>query len=136
MKKFALYLVVVGMLLAAVNVPCLAQDFKSYSGAKLDEKASREASAAAPGKQSEVYTTADNYDKVYAFYKGQYKEIQMRGAPKLPSGQQIKWAFFAVDGGKDLKESKYWMKIQHPFMGGADGKDIRDVTIIQTVHNK
>ena len=41
-----------------------------------------------------------------------------------------------VDGGKDLKESKFWMKVQHPFVGGADSKDIRDVTLIQTVQNK
>jgi hypothetical protein len=125
------------MLITSVNIPCLAQDFKPYAGSKPDEKASREASAAAPGKQSEVYTTGDAFDKVYAFYKGLYKEYPMRGSgPKLPSGQQIRWAFFIIDGGKDLLSSRYWMKIQRPYVGGADAKDIRDISVIQTVRAK
>jgi len=137
MGRFALSLGLAGILLASVDVPCLAQDFEAYAGSKLDEKASREASAAAPGKQSEVYTTGDAFDKTYAFYKGLYKEYAMPGSgPKLPSGQQIKWAFFIIDGGKDLSGSKYWMKVQRPYVGGADGKDIRDITVIQTVRTK
>ncbi len=116
---------------------CLAQEFKPYTGAKLDDKASREASAAAPGKQSEVYTTGDSLDKVYAFYKGMYKEFSMRSTgPTLPSGQQVKWYFFILDGGTTLANSKLWMKIQRPYVGGADGTDIRDLTIIQTVRTK
>ena len=63
MRKLSLFLVVVSMVLAAVNAPCSAQDLKLYPGAKLDEKSSREASAAAPGKQSEVYTTGDAFEK-------------------------------------------------------------------------
>src|SRR5450755_2007525 len=121
----------------AFSTLCLAQEFKPYTGAKLDDKASREASAAAPGKQSEVYTTGDSLDKVYAFYKGMYKEFSMRSTgPKLPSGQQVKWYFFILDGGTTLANSKLWMKIQRPYVGGADGTDIRDVTIIQTVRTK
>ena len=136
MRKFALFLFVV-MILTGVNLPCLAQDSKPYPGAKLDEKSSREASVTAPGKQSEVYTTGDAFEKVYAFYKGLYKEYTMsKSSPTLPSGQQIKWAFFILDGGKDLASSKYWMKIQRPYVGGADGQDIRDVTVIQTVRSK
>lgn len=126
MRRFALLFV--GMLAVA-----LAQDFKLYPGSKLDEKASRDASATAPGKQSDVYTTTDAFDKVYAFYKGLYKEYTM---PRMPPGRQIKWAFFILDGGKDLSNSKYWMKIQRPYIGGADGKDVRDVTVIQTVRTK
>jgi len=129
MRGFVLFLTVGGML--------LAHDFKAYTGSKLDEKASREATAAVPGKQSDVYTTGDVLDKVYAFYKGLYPEYTMRNSgPKLPSGQQIKWAFFIIDGGKDLSTSKHWMKIQRPYVGGAEGKDIRDITLIQTVRAK
>jgi len=128
---------VAGVLVALANVLCLAQDFKPYAGSKLDEKASREASAAAPGKQSEVYTTGDSIDKVSAFYKALYKEYTMRSTgPKLPSGQQVKWAFFILDGGTTLANSKLWLKIQRPYVGGADGKDIRDITLIQTVRSK
>ena len=64
----------------------LAQDFKPYTGSKLDEKATREASATAAGKVSEVYTTSDPFDEVYAFYKTLYKELRSSGCPcSLPS---------------------------------------------------
>jgi hypothetical protein len=126
-----------GILLASFSTISLAQEFKPYGGAKLDDKASREASAAAPGKESEVYTTGDSLDKVYAFYKATSKEFVMRSTgPRLPSGQQVKWFFFILDGGTTLANSKFWMKIQRPYVGGADGQDIRDVTIIQTVRTK
>ena len=136
MPKSSSFLLV-SLIVASFSVPCPAQEFKPYAGSKLDEKASREASAAAPGKQSEVYTTDDSLDKVYAFYKGMYKEIAMRSTgPKLPSGQQVKWYFFILDGGTTLANSKFWLKIQRPYVGGADGQDIRDITIIQTVRTK
>ncbi len=136
MRISPLYLVA-GLLLASVSIPCLAQDFKPYPGAKLDEKASREATATVPGKQSEVYTTGDALDKVYTFYKGLYKEITMGSTgPKLPSGQQVKWYFFIMDGGTTLANSKFWMKIQRPYVGGAQGQDVRDVTVVQTVRTK
>jgi hypothetical protein len=135
MQRFAWFWVVAGLLLASVNVLCLAQDFKPYPGSKLDEKASREASAAAPDKKSDVYTTNDAFDKVYAFYKGLYKEYMMPGQPrKLSSG--LEWAFFILDGEKNLASSKHWMKIQRPYVGGADGKDIRDITVVHTVRAK
>jgi hypothetical protein len=130
MRRFSL------LLLAAALIAS-ADDLKLYPGAKLDSKASADASSATPGKQSEVYTTADPLDKVYAFYKDKYKEVTMgSGGPKLPSGQQVKWYFFILDGGTTLANSKYWMKIQHPYVGGADGKDVRDITVIQTVRSK
>jgi len=125
------------MLLAALNMPCLAQEFKPYPGSKLDEKASREASATVPGKESMVYTTGDSLDKVYGFYKPLYKESSMRSSgPKLPSGQQVKWYFFILDSGTTLANSKLWMKIQRPYVGGADGQDVRDITVIQVVKTK
>jgi hypothetical protein len=137
MRKVLLSLLVVLLMFAALALPCLAQDFKTYPGSKLDEKGSSEASSSAPGKQSQVYTTDDAFDKVYAFYKDLYKEYTMPVlSPKLGSGQQIKWAFFILDEAKDLKSSKYWMKIQRPYVGGTDGKDVRDITVIQTVHAK
>jgi hypothetical protein len=136
MLRISLFVIVVSVLLLAVNPPCLAQDFKPYPGAKLDEKASREASAAASGKQSQVFTTEDTFEKVYSFYKGLYKEYTMSSSsPKLPSGQPLRWAFFILDGGKDLASSKYWMKIQRPYVGGADGQEVRDITVIQTVRS-
>jgi hypothetical protein len=134
MRRLACYLVGFSLLL----VSGFAQEMKPFPGSHLDEQASRDASKAAPGKESQVYTTSESYDKVYAFYKGLYtQETKMPpSGPKLPSGQQIQWAFFILDGGKSLAASKLWMKIQRPYVGGADGKDIRELTVIQSVRKK
>src|ERR1700676_1279685 len=137
MRRLSLFLIVVSVILSAANAPCLAQDLKPYPGAKLDERSSREASAAAPGKQSEVYTTADAFQKVYAFYKGLYKEYAMpSSSPKLPSGQQVKWVFLLLEGGKDLARFKTWMKMEPPYVGGADAQDIGDITVIHPDRSK
>ena len=128
---------VLAVLLTAGAIPGMAQDFKPYPGSKLDEAASKEASATVPDKESKVYTTSDSLDKVSAFYKGLYKEITMRSSgPTLPSGEQVHWFFFAVDGEASLAKSKFWLKVQRPYVGGTDGKDIRQITIIQTVRTK
>lgn len=137
MRKIACYLVGIGALLVMTGALGLAQDFKPYPGAQLDEKLSREASAAATDRESKVYTTSDSFDKVYAFYKGLYKQdTGMPPGPKLPSGQQVQWAFFLIDGGKDLSTSKHWMKVQYPMLAGPDGKDVRNVTHIHVVRKK
>jgi hypothetical protein len=131
------FLLPVVVIFVAGLVPCWAEDFKVYPGSKVDEGASREASATVPGKESLVYTTPDGLDKVSAFYKGLYKEITMRSSgPTLPSGEQVRWIFFAIDGETSLAKSKFWMKVQRPYVGGTDGKDIRQITVIQTVRTK
>jgi hypothetical protein len=128
--------------LAIAGTVNVAQDFKQYPGAKLDEQAGRQASAAAKGLQCQVYTTNDGFDKVYTFYKSLYKEFATPfPEQQLPGGKEVKWAFFILDGGQDLSRSKYWMKIQRPYIGtiaedsSVDFKDIRDVTVIQTVRH-
>jgi hypothetical protein len=134
-RTFLLPVVVV--FLVAGLVPCRAEGFKPYPGSKVDEAASREASTSVPGKESLVYSTPDALDKVSSFYKGLYKEITMRSSgPTLPSGEQVRWSFFAIDGEASLVKSKFWMKVQRPYVGGADGKDIRQITVIQTVRTK
>ena len=131
---------VLGLLfaVAASVLPASAQDFKVYPGGKIDADAGRQASS--KKSQSEVYVTSDSFDRVYAFYKGLYKEHPWKvPAPTLPSGKPVRWAFFILDGAKDLKESKFWLKIQYPYIRTvdekADYKDIRDITTIQTVHH-
>jgi hypothetical protein len=138
MRRSAYYLVGISVLWVAASAVGIAQELKLFPGSHLDAKASSEASQATPGKESQVYTTSDSFDKVFAFYKGVYKQdTSMRSTgPKLPSGEQIQWAFFILDGGGKLSTSKYWMKVQHPYVGGTDGKDVRDVTVIQSVRTK
>jgi len=113
------------------------QEFRPYAAARLDPKASQQASGR--GAKCEVYTTTDAFEKVYAWYKSLYKEYAWPvRPPKLPSGKEIQWAYFILDGGKDLAHSKYWMKVQRPYIGTVDEgtldfTDIRDLTVIQTV---
>ena len=138
MQRFAHGLVAFSALLAFTSAAGIAQELKVFPGSRLDDQASSEASKTVPGKDSKVYTTSESFEKVFAFYKGVYKQdTSMPSAgPKLPSGQQIQWAFFLIDGGTKLSNSNYWMKVQHPYVGGTDGKDIRDVTVIQSVRRK
>jgi hypothetical protein len=137
MKRFAYSVLAFGALLAFTSAAGMAQELKLFPGSHLDEVASSEASKTVPGKESKVYTTSESFEKVLAFYKAEYKQVSMPGADhKLPSGQQIQWAFFIIDGGTKLSNSNHWMKIQRPYVGGSDGKDIRDVTVIQSVRKK
>jgi hypothetical protein len=131
-RKLALLL----CLLAAS--PTLAQDIKPYPGAAADTASSHQCTHG--GTQCQVFTTPDSFDKLYAFYKGVYREAKWPvPAPTLPNGRQVQWAFFILDDGKDLAHAKHWMKIQHPYIGtisddsDADFKDIRDLSVIQSI---
>jgi len=46
------------------------QEFRPYAAARLDQKASQQASGR--GAKCEVYTTTDAFEKVYAWYKSLY----------------------------------------------------------------
>lgn len=112
----------------------LASQFKVYPGAKLDEQTTRQANAmAAQAKQhgkSSIYITKDPFDKVFAFYKGIGKEINMphssgtTGKPKKFEKYDLWEAYFILDGAQDLSTSKCWVKVQRPFIG----EKVRDVT--------
>ncbi len=115
---------------------------KVFAGAKLDQKATDQARAAAqndPGLDVTIYTTDAPFEKVCAYYKGIGKEYQMLGrrTRKLPTGQELHDAFFLLDEAKDLASSKSWVKVQRPFIGyaglaarGSQAADVRDVTAI------
>lgn len=146
MRRAAFVAMTLGIVLIS-SVLCCAQDFKQYPGSKLDEKLSATASQAAPGMQSQVYTSADSFDKVSTFYRERYKEYVMPGTNRMPDsarqsahpGPQVQHAFFILDDGKSLADSKYWMSVQYPLVGSSDGtdlKDIQNVTAIQTVQKK
>ena len=128
-----------------------AVEFKPYPGSKVDEKATQEsnqmAAASKMGKapKSTIYTTSDSFEKVFGFYQGIAKEYKMPGqrAKKLPSGQELKEAYFIFDEAGDLLNSKLWIKIQRPYIGRvkmegfqAKYEDIRDVTAIVVAEQK
>ena len=80
---------------------------------------------------------SDAFEKVYSFYKSLYKEIAVPFRQTTPTGKEVKWAFFVLDGGKDLMHSNYWMKVQRPYIGTVDDEanfqDVREMSVIQTV---
>ena len=128
------------LILLSLSTVLIAQEFKRYRAAKLDQAATEEARqvvSGEPGLEVTVYITADTFDKVCAFYKSvghEYRVIGQRSR-KLPNGQDLKDAFYLLDGAKDLMASKMWVKIQRPYIGaglsrGAPSSEIRDVTAI------
>jgi hypothetical protein len=115
---------------AAAFRPATAQDLKMYPGSVRDQQ------AAPP---TEVYTTSDKFDQVYAFYKSVYREApNSLPTPKLPSGKPVRWAFFILDDAKSLARSRHWLKIQTPYIltvgEGMEYKGIRDICVIQSIH--
>jgi hypothetical protein len=82
------FLITCGVFLGCGWLPAMAQDFKQYPGSTVDKTASRQSST--NRIESQLYTSADTFDKIYAFYKGLYKEqIPAPPAPSLPSGARV-----------------------------------------------
>ena len=135
---------VVTLWVAASGTQAKRMAFRPYPNAKLDKAAAAAASKEQIGTQVEVYTTNDSFEKVNAFYKSLYKEYVMpANPPKMDSGQQVRWGFFIMDGGKDMRSSQHWMKIQRPYIGSTklvEGKmvssDVRGVTVIEVVRKR
>ncbi len=130
-----------------------AGQFKVYPGAKVDKNATEEAqqlvvgTKLGKGTRTSIYTTGDSFKKVFDFYKGiakEYKMPWMGGKVKrLPSGQEIKDAFFIFDGAPDITTSKLWIKIQWPYIGTVKMEgyavkygDIRETTTISVSEQK
>jgi hypothetical protein len=130
----------IALVLLSLPVVAFGQGFKRYRGAKVDQAATEEAqrlAATDPGLEVTVYVTTDSFDKVYIFYKTFAHEYHMLGkrVRKLPTGQEMRDAFFLLDDAKDLISSKMWIKIQRPFIGlglsrDATAGEVRDVTAI------
>jgi hypothetical protein len=126
----------------------LPQQVRPYPGARIDEAATTEAQSAAanqPGVEVTVYITRDSFDKVYAYYKKNAKEYKVIGARarKLPTGQELRDAFFILDEASALFSSKRWVKIQRPYLGqyglargATNPNEIRDVTAIVLTKQK
>jgi hypothetical protein len=120
--------------------------FKVYPGAKLEEvyEAKRSEAGAKTSKSPKViiFTTADFFENVVAFYRGLTREYRMPGTGgkpmRLSTGQELKEAYFIFDDATDIMTSKHWVKIQRPYLlrgrtgEGFHGKfeAIRDVTAI------
>lgn len=140
MKKIA----IVSLFVVLVLSPFVfASEFKVYPGAKVDEKATKEANEAAQAAKmskakATIYTTTDSFSKVCSFYKGIAKEYTMprasgtTGKPKKYEKYDLWEAYFIFDDAKDLASSKLWVKVQRPYIG----EDVRDVTAIVVSEKK
>ena len=120
--------------------------FKVYPGARVEE--TYEASQSETSNRMQkvpkiiIFTTNDFFENVVAFYRGTGREYRMPGSSgqpiRLPSGQELKEAYFIFDNAADIMTSKHWVKIQRPYLSrertkeGFQGKygAAREVTAI------
>jgi hypothetical protein len=144
MKK-AIWILTPALVFAIVS-PGFSTSFKVYPGAKLEAVYEAKQSGTGPTATRSpkviVFTTNDLFENVVAFYRGIAREYRVpgmgRNPVKLPSGQELKEAYFILDGASDLSTSEHWIKIQRPYLdqgnpgGPFYGKNekARDVTAI------
>jgi len=123
-----------------------AGSFKVYPGARVEEvyeaKQSETSNKMSKAPKVIIFTTTDFFENVVAFYRGTGREYRMPGSSgkpiKLPSGQELKEAYFIFDNAADIMTSNHWIKIQRPYLSrertttGSPGKygAVRDVTAI------
>lgn len=120
--------------------------FKVYPGARLEDvyetKQPEVGTKTSKGPKVIIFTTNDFFENVVAFYRGSGREYRTPGSSgkpiKLPSGQELKEAYFIFDNAADIMTSKHWIKIQRPYLPreqtreGSLGKygAVREVTAI------
>jgi hypothetical protein len=110
MKK--LKLAFIAVLVLAMTTAVAGQGFKVYPGATVYTPPTTKDSPKAPaGTQITDYLTNDSFESVVAFYSQLGKEYTAKGLPSggtLPNGQELKQAFFILDGAANLEKSKRW----------------------------
>ncbi len=105
--------------------------FQVYPGAKLDgvyeTKQTQPGSKTVKTSKEIVFTTADPFESVVAFYSGITREYKIPGRTghtmKLFSGQELKEAYFIFDNAPDVMTSSHWIKIQRPYLGKDQSKE-------------
>ncbi len=143
--KTALY-VLASVMVIALATGVFAGGFNVYPGAKLEDiyetKQSEAETKMSKAPKVIIFTTNDFFENVVAFYRGTGREYRMPGSSgkpiRLPSGQELKEAYFILDGAADIMTSKHWIKIQRPYLSrertraGSQGKyeAAREVTAI------
>ena len=145
MKNGIIWILAFVMVIALTAIGFSAS-FKVYPGAKLEDVYETQQSEAG-AKMSKppkviIFTTNDLFENVVAFYRGVAREYRVpgmgRNPVKLSSGQELKEAYFILDGAGDLSTSKHWIKIQRPYLSRARTSEgfqgqygtVREVTAI------
>lgn len=143
----AVRVAVLGVLSLACAGMASAADgaFKLYPGAVKysppDTEQNRTfANNTRPNMTVTAYLSNDSLEKVAAFYRNigrEYTTPKAAAGPALPNGQHVETVFLIFDGAPDLRTSKLWASVRHPFIGAVttngakpEYHDIRDVTEI------
>jgi len=145
MEMHILKFATAALLMCALATEAAAEGFKAYPGATEytppDSESTRKwKEALPPGITIVAYITHDSFEKVVSFYKSSAKEYsnpRAQAGGKLPNGREMQRTFLIFDGASDLRTSRSWAKVQHPFIGSVSYRgstpqfsDIRDVTEI------
>ena len=144
MKRVAFILIFA--MFFTLPAPGFSASFKVYPGAKVEDiyetKQSEAGTKMSKGPKVVIFTTNDFFENVVAFYRGTGREYRVPGTSgkpiKLPSGQELKEAYFIFDNAADIMTSKHWIKIQRPYLSrertreGSRGRyeAVREVTAI------
>jgi len=144
MKRVGLILILV--MFFTLPALCFSASFKVYPGARVEEvydaRQSETGAKVAKSPKVIIFTTNDFFENVVAFYRGTGREYRAPGSSgkpiKLPSGQELKEAYFIFDDAADIMTSKHWVKIQRPYLSrgrtkeGSQGRyeAVREITAI------
>jgi hypothetical protein len=130
------------VIVVTLSVVISALAVQVYPGAKVEDTYKIEQPEVG-GKVSKphkiiVFTTNDFFENVVTFYRGIAREYRMPGKginpTKLPSGQELKEAYFILDKASDITTSKHWIKIQRPYLGmGQQGPGARSGAAVREV---
>jgi hypothetical protein len=113
------------VMLFALPTMSFSASFKVYPGAKLEEiyqpRQPEVGGKASRAHKTIIFTTNDFFENVVAFYRGIAREYRIPGSggkpTKLPSGHELKEAYFILDNAADIMSSEHWIKIQRPYLG-------------------
>jgi hypothetical protein len=144
MKRRA-YLLALAMIFA-LSASVFAASFNVYPGARVEDiyepKQSEIEAKISKAPKVIIFTTNDPFENVVSFYRGTGREYRIPGSSgkptKLPSGHELKEAYFIFDNAADIMTSKHWIKIQRPYLSrertkeGFQGKygPVREITAI------
>jgi hypothetical protein len=132
------------LLFIFLRFACWAQTFKIYPGAKLDEKSTTEAtkSPVNKGMDVKVYVTPDAFEKFGRFTLVFFTRPVEVTRLASPTDLRSTGLFSQSNDAKNLWISKYWVKVQRPYIGNRPGElmpnvnEVRDETVIEVVQKK
>lgn len=117
------------LILSSLSSIASSGSFKVYPGAQVEEIYEQTETAGkgmTRGPKVIVFTTNDFFENVVAFYRSHAREYRMPGggkSVKLSTGQELKEAYFILDGAGDIMTSKHWIKVQRPYIAREQMKN-------------